>query len=94
MTALNEQETTVTMMRDEDYATVYTSDTLMMHKFEKFPQRKIDKTYSVDGKIVGVSYKIPKKLISFRSKLISRTMSEEQRQAAAERLRKARAKHD
>ena len=91
MTALNEQETTVTMMRDEYYATVYTSDTLMMHKFEKFPQWK---TYSVDGKIVGVSYKIPKKLISFRSKLISRTMSEEQRQAAAERLRKARAKHD
>ena len=86
----DEQETIVTMMRDEDYATIYTSDTLMMRKLKKYEHWGVDKTYTSDGEIVGVTYKVPKKMITFRSRVVTREMTEEQRQAAAERLRKAR----
>ena len=45
---------------------------------------------TVNGEVVSETFECPKKLISLRASTSSRVMTEEQRQAAAERLRKAR----
>ncbi len=94
----NEQETVIGFDRYDDMAEIYTSDTTMMHKFDKYvkssPDWELTNTYYLDGEIVGKIYKIPRKLVSFRSKTTKRTMTEEQRKAAAERLKKARSKDE
>lgn len=36
--SIAEQETCITFSRDEEYANIYTSDTTMMTKYDKFAQ--------------------------------------------------------
>lgn len=97
--ALAEQETTINFMRDSDACTVYTSDSTVMTKLDKLaesdeaPHWKCVKVHkALDGTVVGKTYETHKKLISFRVDIVTREMTDEQRQAAAERLRKARQK--
>ena len=95
--SVNEQETVVNFERNTDKATVYTSDATMLTKLhklmEKSPKewRLIDKG-RVNGDVVSETFECPKRLISFRTSTASRVMTEEQREAAAERLKKAREK--
>ena len=93
--SVNEQETVVNFERNTDKATVYTSDSTMLTKLHKLMEknpkewRLIDKG-RIDGDIVSETFECPKRLISFRTSTTSRVMTEEQREAAAERLKKAR----
>lgn len=92
---VNEQETVINFTRDSDKATVYTSDTTMLTKLHKLMKKtpeewRLVHQDTVDGQVVSETFECPKKLISLRASIISRVMTEEQRQAAAERLRKAR----
>lgn len=92
---VNEQETVINFTRDSDKATVYTSDTTMLTKLHKLIKKtpeewRLVHQDTVDGQVVSETFECPKKLISLRASIISRVMTEEQRQAAAERLRKAR----
>lgn len=88
------------MSRDCSIAKIYTSDRTMMtqikHKIkEKGPSsewRIVKEIRDGDGDIVGMQYECPVKCISFRSGTVHRDVSEEQRQAAANRLRIAREK--
>lgn len=92
---VTEQETVINFTRDSDKATIYTTDTTMRSKLHNLSMKNgkdwvllNQDTDSIDYDIISETYQCPKKLISLR--VLSRTLTEEQRQAAAERLRKAR----
>ena len=81
---IEEQETTITIRRDEDEARIYTCDETFKTKMAKTPH----KPYKTEGD--GLFYKIPKGLITIRSRVSHSTLSKEQRKAVHERLSKAR----
>ena len=92
---VNEQETVINFTRDSDKATIYTTDTTMRSKLHKLSMKNgkdwvllRQDTDCIDHDVISETYQCPKKLISLRA--LSRKLTEEQRQAAAERLRKAR----
>ena len=97
--SIAEQETTINMMRDSEYAEIYTSDSTMMTKYDKFASNPDCPDWTCtevirdrEGNIVAKMYRTKKRLISSRSVIIKREMTEEQRRNAAERLRTARTK--
>ena len=89
---LDEQEIVINICRDEDVAHIWTSDTTMMTKLDKYVQEGTYKLIRVerleDGSVHGKWYECPKKWISFRHK--TRTLTEEQKMAKAESFRKFR----
>lgn len=93
-TSASEQETTISYSRDEDIASVYTCDNTVLTKLSKLAKEypneyKVIMIHKIKDDISGYEFEIPKKLISFRAPT-TRVMSDEQRQAAAERLRNHR----
>jgi hypothetical protein len=98
MSALSEQETTINYNREEKTADVWTSDRTVMTKLDRLCEtapenyRCIDIAKTRDGELISKQYTIAdKSLLSFRSKKVKVSLSEEQKQANAERLRQARA---
>lgn len=97
---IEEQETTINYSRNESCATIWTSDTTMMTKLDKLCEKSdgyvlVDTGRSIlDGEVVSKTYRVKdKSLISFRAKKMergSKQMTEEQRQAMAEHLARAR----
>ena len=85
---VNEQETVIVIDRETRRATIYTTDTRYMNKLDKIYKRK--NTRLNDGKIAALEYEVPEKLVSFRSKATKRNLTEEQRQAFTERMKKAK----
>ena len=95
MSALSEQETTINYNREEKTANVWTSDSTVMTKFDKLCEtapenyRCIEVAKTRDGELLSKEYEIAdKSLLTFRQR--KTVMSEEARQANAERLRQAR----
>lgn len=92
---LEEQETTIQFSRIENTAHICTSDSTMKTKYDKLCKNnpKYWKLISDDG--VFSKYECtPKSLISARSKVTERELTDEQRQAMADRLREARSKNN
>lgn len=95
---VNEQETVINFQRDGKTASIYTSDSTVMTKLDKLVDKKdssyrISELHTLSGVVVGKTYECDSKsLISFRAGSRKTTMSDEQRKAAAERLRIAREK--
>lgn len=94
----SEQETVICFGRNDTEATVWTSDSTVMTKLDKkvkdndSPWELADETVTIDGDITK-TYKVPKELVSFRTKQgTGRELTEEQRQAIAERMRNLRNK--
>lgn len=85
-----EQEICINATRDEDMATAYCSDRTWITKLDKLVQNSPNLFKVVAEDENGKTYEFPKKLISIRSSFVKREMTEEQRRAAAERLKKAR----
>ena len=90
-----EQETSVSFTRDSDICTVYTSDSTIMTKLDKLvesakaPHWKLKEEHRLlNGELIGKTDETHKRLISFRSNISTREMSEEQKEAASERFRK------
>ena len=84
--SLSEQEVCINFMRDEDYATIYTSDTTYMTKLDKLCKANPDMSSLIADTGRGKTYRVEDKtLISFRAK--KREMSDEQKIAAGERMR-------
>lgn len=88
-----EQETVINLLRNEDVAYVYTSDTTMMTKLDKLV--KSSDNWILDeiirdsgGEIVGKKYIATKNMIGFRSK--TRSLTEEQKEAASQRMKRWR----
>lgn len=92
--SVSEQEVCINFMRDEDYATIYTSDTTYMTKLDKLCKTSPDMYSLIADTGRGKTYRVEDKtLISFRAK--KREMSDEQKIAAGERMRKYQAsKHN
>ena len=97
MPSLEEQETVIQFNRDDKYATLYTSDSTSMTKFDKLC-KEAPEFYSLtksekdrDGNVVGKFYRLEdKSLISLRSKKVTRELTEEQKTALRERMSKIR----
>jgi len=98
--ALSEQETTISYCRENNEVHIWTSDTTVMTKLDRmckdFPEsyRCVETAKAkIDGKLISKSYEIAdKSLLSLRGKKRKPNMTEEQRRAAAERLKKMREK--
>lgn len=89
---LAEQETTVTMTRDDKTARIYTSDRLVMAKLDKlcaeFPETYkciwVDDQIMGDGLPMGKKYEVNKKYVKFR-KPVSQAVIERNARARANR---------
>lgn len=85
-TPIYEQETIVRFYRDEDRATVYTSDITMMTKLDKMVATSGDWYLTgshnfKDGTIADKTYECPKHLISFRKvNMRGRALTDAQRE--------------
>ena len=85
----SEQETVVVIDRQTRKANIYSTDTRFINKLDKRYERTKEH-FNEDG-ICAVEYEVPENLISFRSPTTKRTMTEEQKKAASERLKKMQA---
>lgn len=70
-TPINEQETTITWYRDDDTAKIYTSDYMMMTRYDKNVSSgdwELLRVDTCEGDIVAKTYLAPKELLYGRSK--------------------------
>ena len=88
--SIEEQELCINAMRDEDFATAYCSDRTWITKMDKLVAKSPDLFEVIAETEFGKTYKFPKRLLSIRSSIVTRDMTDEQKQLAAERLRSAR----
>lgn len=85
--SISEQEVCINFMRDEDFATIYTSDTTYMTKLDKLCKTSPDMYSLIADTGRGKTYRLEDKtLISFRAR--KREISDEQKIAASKRMRK------
>ena len=84
---IEEQETHISYMRDEDFAYLYTTDKTTMTKMDKKVKANPG-LFTVTQNDISKTYKFPKKLISIRAKF--KEISDEQRKAIGDRLRQYR----
>ena len=90
MLGIEEQELCINAMRNEEFATVYCSDRTWITKLDKLVAKSPELFEVVVETNYGKTYKFPKKLISIRSSIVTREMTDEQKKLAAERLKNAR----
>ena len=90
----SEQETIISFSRDGSSADVWTSDTTMMTKLDKRCEdspneyKCIEVGKSLDGMLTNKRYTIKnKKLVSFRSGVVKREITDERREMLAKRMR-------
>ena len=88
--SIQEQEVCINAMRDEEFATAYCSDRTWITKFDKLVEKSPNLFEVIAETDYGKTYKFPKRLISIRSSIVTREMTDEQKQLAADRLRNAR----
>lgn len=88
--SIEEQEVCINAMRDEDFATIYCSDRTWITKMDKLVEKSPNLFEVIAETDYGKTYKFPKRLISIRSSIVTREMTDEQKQLAADRLRNAR----
>jgi hypothetical protein len=91
--AIEEQELCINATRDDKYATAYCSDRTYITKFDKLVEKSPELFEVVAETEYGKTYKFPKRLISIRSSIVTRDMTDEQKQLAAERMRNLRSKN-
>lgn len=86
--SMEEQETHINFERLSDRAIIYTSDRTTMTKLDKCVKAgtyKLEEVHKTsDGDLLAKEYSCPKKFISFRSKEVTRDLTDEQKQAMAD----------
>ena len=88
--SISEQEVCINFMRDEKFATIYTSDTTYMTKLDRLCKTSPEMYSLIADTGRGKTYRLEdKSLISFRAK--KKEMSEKAKQAASERFKKLHA---
>lgn len=92
--SVEEQETSISYMRDNDKCRVYTSDTTVMTKLDKLAEgedcplwKLVEEHRLRDGTLVAKTYETNKNLISFRKGFSTRNLTDEQRQNRSERMK-------
>lgn len=90
---LYEQELHIMMNRAEGTMEIYTSDPVYMRRLSKLKAYKKTREHRNGGEVVAMEFIADKKLLTLRGKAVEgRPMTDEQKAAAAERLKKAREK--
>ena len=95
---IEEQETHINWSRGDKRAKVYASDVTTMNRLDKLVDAEgsewtLDKEYrEKDGSCSSKFYSCPVELISFRTKRMTRDLTEEQREELSQRMRDLRAK--
>ena len=84
----DEQETVIQFDRNGTVCHVYTTDPTMMTKLDKVHKR-VKQDY-VNGKPIAAYYECDKRLLSFRSKVMKKNLSDEEKKKAREQLAKNR----
>lgn len=84
----NEQETVICIDRETRAARIYTSDTRFINKLDKLYERK--RVHRNEDGITAVEYEVAEKLISFRSGIVKKNLTDKQRQQIGERLHRGR----
>lgn len=90
---MDEQETSITMLRNSDQVKIYTSDNKMLTKLSKIFSKNKDNWTCFEcgrdsaGKVTGYLFITNKKAISFRTGK-GKNISEEARQKRRERFKK------
>ena len=88
--SIEEQEICINAMRDEKFATLYSSDSTYITKLDKLCKESPDMYSLIEDTGRGKKYLLKDKtLISFRAK--KRELTDEQKKQAAERMRKYQA---
>ncbi|MDO4334075.1 MAG: hypothetical protein Q4C58_15515 [Eubacteriales bacterium] len=92
-----EQETHINFNRDDERAMIHTSDTTMITKLNKLVgisgaewRKEREERLQRTGELVGVTYSCPVSFISFRSKRIARSYTDEQKAEIGKRLHEKR----
>ena len=92
-----EQETVIQISRNRDTASIWTSDNTQLTRIKRI-MRKDPNSYVCTevtknklGEVVGYAFECPKNLIRYRTSF-KRSMSDEQRKRASERLKECRKK--
>ena len=84
--AIFEQELHISWMRDEDFATIYASDTTQMTRLDKLCKISPDMYSLIADTGIGKTYRVAdKSLISFRAK--KREISDDAKEAASQRFK-------
>lgn len=96
----SEQETIVTFERGSDRAIIETTDPTVFTKLKKRLMNEENDGWRLESvsrpseaaafRISSVCFSCPKKFVSFKFKSSSKTLTDEQRKVASERLKKAR----
>ena len=96
----SEQETIVTFERGSDRAIIETTDPTVFTKLKKRLMSEENDDWRLESvsrpseaaafRISSACFSCPKKFVSFKFKSSSKTLTDEQRKAASERLKKAR----
>ena len=92
-----EQETIIQISRNRDTASIWTSDNTQLTRIKrvmcKDPNSYVctEVTKNKLGEVVGYTFECPKNLIGYRTSA-KRSMSDEQRKRASERLKECRKK--
>lgn len=86
---ISEQETVIQFDRDGETMNIYTSDSTVMTKLDKIYKRT--REHRADGQLYAVEYDVDKRLLSFRSKLTKRTMTDKEKAVLSERMKRMRA---
>jgi hypothetical protein len=84
-----ERETVVTMNDDDEHATVWTAQRRRITALKKNPAAEL-LAEGFHGKSAWARFRIPARMVSFRTTRVKREMTDEQRAAAAARLRGSR----
>ena len=87
---LEEQEISINATRTDDIATIYCSDSTWITKMDKLVEKSPALFKVIRDDEFGKTYSFPKKLISIRSSVVKRELSDEQRKAMGDRLRNLR----
>ena len=85
-----EKETVISFDRESDTMRIYTADSVMMNRLSKLKAYKMTRERKNGGRVVSREYEADKHLLTLRSKRVISTMTDEQKQNAAERLKKMR----
>lgn len=83
---IEEQETHINFNRDDERATIYTSDTTMMTKLNKLLELQdtewkleSESRLQKNNELIGMTYSCPVEFISFRTKKSTRVFSEDEK---------------
>lgn len=89
-----EQETIINMNREEGEMDIFTADPALMRRLSSLPAYTKTGERKQEGKVIAMTFKASKKLLTLRGDRVKRrAMTDEEKEAARERLDKLRAKN-